>query len=241
VAVTGGAQLTVALAVLVAVALVAVVRAAVQVAAVVVVSGAIGAGSETVLPYAAQVIGGAMIAASLAGGRMRDDVGAGWDQVEGWLALRATRRQAVAAIGRRAVARALVLVGLLAAQSVAATLTVALLGPTFVSRRPIPPGTPCGTTRGSSTGTHRSPSAGSEDGTPRKDPNAGEDQDQWNEERPNAAAVTGWEIENTARYRPGVQTGRHQHAQCKNDRLRSLRLCHDAIIPPAESRAGLCP
>ena len=36
-----------------------------------------------------------MTAVSLAGGRLRDDVRTEWDQVEGWLSLGATPRQAV--------------------------------------------------------------------------------------------------------------------------------------------------
>jgi putative ABC transport system permease protein len=128
-------------------------------------SGTLVSDSRAVLPYAAQVIGGAMTAVSLSGGRMHDDVAHGWGEVEAWLALGATPGQAVASTGRRAVARALVpaadqtrsaglvtlpgafvgmllagapplqaaelqllvLVGMLAAQSVAAALTVRFL------------------------------------------------------------------------------------------------------------------
>lgn len=135
------------------------------VVAVALLSGTLVADSRAVLPYAAQVIGGAMTAVSLSGGRMHDDVAHGWSEVEGWLALGATPGQAVAQTGRRAVARALVpavdqtrsaglvtlpgafvgmllagaaplqaaelqllvLVGMLAAQSVAAALTVRFL------------------------------------------------------------------------------------------------------------------
>ncbi len=73
----------------------------------VVASGALRLGAPTLLPFTAQVIGGTMAAASVTGLRLRDDVRSGWDVVEGWLALGATPRQAVAAHGRRAVARAL--------------------------------------------------------------------------------------------------------------------------------------
>lgn len=71
-------------------------------------SGALALGAPTLLPFAAQMIGGAMTAASLTGGRMRDDLRTEWDVVEGWLALGAAPRQAVAEHARRAVARALV-------------------------------------------------------------------------------------------------------------------------------------
>ncbi|HEY3546032.1 MAG TPA: ABC transporter permease [Propionicimonas sp.] len=71
-------------------------------------TGAISRDANTLLPYTAQVIGGSMVAASLAAGRFRDDVASGWPEVEGWLTLGASPRQAVADLGRRAVARALV-------------------------------------------------------------------------------------------------------------------------------------
>ncbi|GHS87132.1 ABC transporter permease [Actinomycetota bacterium] len=71
-------------------------------------TGEVALTGPTLLPYAAQVIGGAMVAASLAGQRLRDDVTDGWAQVEAWFALGATPRQAVADLGRRAVARSLV-------------------------------------------------------------------------------------------------------------------------------------
>lgn len=70
-------------------------------------SGALATTSQVVLPFTAQVIGGAMVACGLAGGRLHDDAADQWGQVEGWLALGATPRQAVADLGRRAVARAL--------------------------------------------------------------------------------------------------------------------------------------
>lgn len=74
----------------------------------VVAAGALHPGSATLVPFAAQMIGGAMSAAAVTGLRMRDDLRTGWDVVEGWLALGATPRQAVAEDARRAVARALV-------------------------------------------------------------------------------------------------------------------------------------
>ncbi len=73
----------------------------------VVASGALALGAPTLLPFTAQIIGGTMAAASVTGLRLRDDTRGEWDVVEGWLALGATPRQAVAAHGRRAVARAL--------------------------------------------------------------------------------------------------------------------------------------
>ncbi len=71
-------------------------------------SGALEWRSETILPFAAQIIGGAMTAASLTGARLRDDVGRDWGQVEAWLAIGATPRQATVSFGRLAVARALI-------------------------------------------------------------------------------------------------------------------------------------
>jgi putative ABC transport system permease protein len=70
--------------------------------------GALTPGTASLVPFAAQMIGGSMSAAAVTGLRMRDDLRTGWDVVEGWLALGATPRQAVAEHARRAVARALV-------------------------------------------------------------------------------------------------------------------------------------
>jgi putative ABC transport system permease protein len=64
--------------------------------------------ARTVVPFVAQLIGGAMTATTLAGQRLIDDVRTGWPEVEGWLALGATSRQAVREPARRAAARALV-------------------------------------------------------------------------------------------------------------------------------------
>jgi putative ABC transport system permease protein len=71
-------------------------------------SGALRVSSETIVPFAAQIVGGAMTVTSLTGSRLRDDVSQDWSQVEGWLALGATPRQAVAGFGRVAIARALI-------------------------------------------------------------------------------------------------------------------------------------
>lgn len=75
---------------------------------IVLASGALEPSSSTVLPYAAQVIGGTMTAVAVTGMRMRDEVVSGWAQVEAWLALGATARQAMAQTGRLAVARSVV-------------------------------------------------------------------------------------------------------------------------------------
>jgi putative ABC transport system permease protein len=64
--------------------------------------------TRTLVPMVAQLIGGSMTATTLAGQRLIDDVNAGWDGVEGWLALGATSRQAVLEPARRAAGRALV-------------------------------------------------------------------------------------------------------------------------------------
>lgn len=74
----------------------------------VVASGALAPGTPTLVPFAAQMIGGAMSATAVTGLRLRDDLRTGWDVVEGWLALGATGRQAVAEHARVAVGRALV-------------------------------------------------------------------------------------------------------------------------------------
>jgi len=117
-----------------------------------------------------------MTATTLAGRRLLDEADSGWDVVEGWIALGATPRQAVAEVGRTAAARALVpaldqtrtvglvtlpgafvglllggasplqaarvqllvLVGLLAAETVAAVLTTQGLG-RRLSTRPLHP------------------------------------------------------------------------------------------------------
>lgn len=71
-------------------------------------TGALALRAEAVLPFTAQVIGGAMTAASLTGSRLRDDARAQWHLVEGWLALGANPQQAAMPLARQAAARALV-------------------------------------------------------------------------------------------------------------------------------------
>jgi putative ABC transport system permease protein len=75
--------------------------------AVVVGTGALQPHVLQVLPFTAQLVGGAMTATTLAGRRMLDDVAADWSTVEGWLAIGATPAQAVAHQGRTAATRAL--------------------------------------------------------------------------------------------------------------------------------------
>ncbi|WP_432487476.1 ABC transporter permease [Kineococcus sp. SYSU DK018] len=75
--------------------------------AVVVATGALPLQPLQVVPFTAQLIGGAMGATTLAGRRLLDDVAERWDLVEGWLALGATPARAVADLGRTAAARAL--------------------------------------------------------------------------------------------------------------------------------------
>ncbi len=89
------------------------VAAAIVAGAVVAVGAVMGAGAlprqaASLLPFAAQIIGGSMTAVSLAGQRMRDEARATWPEVEGWLALGARPRQAAAPLARVAVSRALV-------------------------------------------------------------------------------------------------------------------------------------
>ncbi len=64
--------------------------------------------SRTMLPFAAQIIGGTMTAVSLAASRLYDDVAGQWAVVESWLVLGATPAEAVRDLGRRAAARALI-------------------------------------------------------------------------------------------------------------------------------------
>ncbi len=71
-------------------------------------SGALAMQSETLVPFTAQIVGGSMTVASLTGARLRDDVARDWGQVEAWLSLGATPRQAVSEFGRVAVGRALI-------------------------------------------------------------------------------------------------------------------------------------
>jgi putative ABC transport system permease protein len=71
-------------------------------------SGALPFDSRSAVPLIAQLIGGSMTATTLAGQRLIDDVTAGWDEVEGWLALGATAPAAVREPARRSAARALV-------------------------------------------------------------------------------------------------------------------------------------
>jgi len=142
----------------------------------VLICGALAFEARTAVPFVAQLIGGSMTAATLAGQRLLDDVTTGWDEVEGWLALGATPAQALRDPARRAAARALVpaldqtrnvglvvlpgafvglllggatpfeaartqllvLVGLLAAETVAATAVTMLLARTLALTRPTP-------------------------------------------------------------------------------------------------------
>jgi putative ABC transport system permease protein len=74
----------------------------------VVLSRAVPVDARHVVPLAAQVIGGAMTATSLAGQRFVDQVSVSWTEVEGWLAIGASATEAVREQGRLAAARALV-------------------------------------------------------------------------------------------------------------------------------------
>ncbi|WP_296664813.1 ABC transporter permease [Demequina sp.] len=74
----------------------------------VVISGVLPREAQSLLPFAAQILGGSMMAVSLTGLRMRDEAGASWAEVEGWLALGARPRQAAEQLARTSVARALV-------------------------------------------------------------------------------------------------------------------------------------
>jgi putative ABC transport system permease protein len=83
--------------------LVAILAGAALTVSVVAVTGALAWDVQTVLPFTAQMIGGAMTAALLAGSRMRDDAIQRWGEVEGYLALGASPRQALVPIGQSSV------------------------------------------------------------------------------------------------------------------------------------------
>ena len=87
--------------------LMAIVAGAALTVGVVCLTGALAWDVQVVLPFTAQMIGGAMTAALLAGARMRDDAIQRWDEVEGYLALGASGGRAVAPLGRVAVHAAL--------------------------------------------------------------------------------------------------------------------------------------
>jgi putative ABC transport system permease protein len=89
-------------------AILAIAAGTVVVTAVVLATGALPRDTRDVVPFTAQVVGGAMTATTLAATRVRDDVLAGWDLVEAALAIGASPRQAVADVARRSAGRALV-------------------------------------------------------------------------------------------------------------------------------------
>ncbi|GAB3277501.1 ABC transporter permease [Kineosporia babensis] len=64
--------------------------------------------AATLVPFVAQLVGGSMTATTLAGQRFRDDTRSHWAEVEGWLALGATYRQALATLAHTAAGRAVV-------------------------------------------------------------------------------------------------------------------------------------
>jgi len=76
--------------------------------AIVLVTGALPRTAQSMLPFSAQMIGGAMTAASLAGLRLRDDIRANWGEFEGYLALGATVQRAGREFANRATQRSLV-------------------------------------------------------------------------------------------------------------------------------------
>lgn len=75
--------------------------------AIVAVTGAISFDAQDLLPFSAQMIGGAMTTASLAGVRLRDDVKDQFTVFEGYVALGATDRQAGREFAQRAAEKAL--------------------------------------------------------------------------------------------------------------------------------------
>ncbi len=75
---------------------------------IVLLSGALPRTAQSMLPFSAQMIGGAMTAASLAGLRLRDDIRSNWNEFEGYLALGATTHRAGREFANRATQRSLV-------------------------------------------------------------------------------------------------------------------------------------
>jgi putative ABC transport system permease protein len=67
-------------------AAVAIVAGAGSSAVIVIAAQALPFNVRTMVPFVAQLIGGAMTATTLAGQRLIDDASTGWDEVEGWLA-----------------------------------------------------------------------------------------------------------------------------------------------------------
>jgi putative ABC transport system permease protein len=154
----------------------AVTAGATVTAVVVFGSGALNFDARTVVPLVAQLIGGSMTATTLSGQRLVDDTIRGWDEVEAWLALGATSREALRDRVQAAASRALVpaldqtrnvglvvlpgafvglllggaspvtagkvqllvLVGLLASETVAAVTVTGILSLTLARTRPEP-------------------------------------------------------------------------------------------------------
>ena len=75
---------------------------------IVLITGALPRTAQSMLPFSAQMIGGAMAAASLAGLRLRDDIRSNWNEFEGYLALGATVHRAGREFANRATQRSLV-------------------------------------------------------------------------------------------------------------------------------------
>lgn len=74
---------------------------------IVAVTGALEFSAQSLLPFSAQMIGGAMTTASLAGVRLRDDVKDQFTVFEGYVALGATYRQAGREFSQRAAEKSL--------------------------------------------------------------------------------------------------------------------------------------
>ena len=74
---------------------------------IVAATGALARDVQTLLPFSAQMIGGAMTATLLAGSRFRDDALERWAEIEGYLALGAPPREAVRPVAIRAVEQSL--------------------------------------------------------------------------------------------------------------------------------------
>jgi putative ABC transport system permease protein len=75
---------------------------------IVLITGALPRTAQSMLPFSAQMIGGAMAASALAGLRLRDDIRTNWNEFEGYLALGATVHRAGREFANRATQRSLV-------------------------------------------------------------------------------------------------------------------------------------
>ena len=87
--------------------LVSIAAGAAATVGIVAATGALARDVQSLLPFTAQMIGGAMTATLLAGARLRDDALERWPEIEGYLALGASTRHAVRPVATRAIEQSL--------------------------------------------------------------------------------------------------------------------------------------